>query len=81
MQHYHRCSDIHALLPLWVVSATVLYSLLSMQVSGFPTIMFVSGKDGAVLSYDGSREKDDLIKFINDHSSRVSASSVSKVEL
>ncbi|KAL3145268.1 hypothetical protein ABBQ32_001008 [Trebouxia sp. C0010 RCD-2024] len=52
------------------------------SVSGFPTIMFVSGKDGSVSSYEGSREQDDLIKFINDHSTRSSSvGSGSKDEL
>lgn len=54
----------------------------SLQVSGFPTIMFVSGKDGSISSYEGSREQDDLIKFINDHSTRSSSvGSSSKDEL
>ena len=51
------------------------------QVSGFPTIMFVSGKDGSVISYDGNRQEDDMVKFINEHSSAASASTVSKDEL
>lgn len=52
-----------------------------LQVSGFPTIMFVSGKDGSVISYDGNRQQDDMINFINEHSSAVSSGSVSKDEL
>lgn len=45
--------------------------------------MFVSGKDGAISSYEGSRDQDDLIKFINDHSSKSSSAigSGSKDEL
>lgn len=43
--------------------------------------MFVSGKDGAILPYEGSREQDDLIKFVNDHSSKASVSSDNKDEL
>ena len=52
-----------------------------MQVAGFPTIMFVSGKDGSVVSYDGNRQQDDMIAFINDHSSVKSAGSASRDEL
>lgn len=54
---------------------------MCLQVSGFPTIMFVSGKNGAILPYEGSREKDDMISFINKHSSKSGASSASKDEL
>lgn len=43
--------------------------------------MFVSGKDGAILPYEGSREEDDLIKFVNAHSSKSSVHSGSKDEL
>lgn len=43
--------------------------------------MFVSGKDGAVLPYEGSREQDDLVKFVNDHSTKASIGSNSKDEL
>ncbi len=60
----------------------VLMKLLQMlQVSGFPTIMFVSGKDGSVISYDGNRQQEDMIKFINEHSSGLSHKSASKDEL
>ncbi len=52
-----------------------------LQVSGFPTIMFVSGKDGSVISYDGNRQQEDMIKFINEHSSGLSHKSASKDEL
>ena len=52
-----------------------------LQVSGFPTIMFVSGKDGSVISYDGNRQQEDMIKFINEHSSGLSYKSASKDEL
>jgi len=60
----------------------VLMTLAEMlQVSGFPTIMFVSGKDGSVISYDGNRQQEDMIKFINEHSSGLSPKSASKDEL
>lgn len=53
-----------------------------MQVAGFPTIMFVSGKDGSVISYDGDRKEADFVSFINKHSSTSSAGSAgSKDEL
>lgn len=51
------------------------------SVSGFPTIMFVSGKDGSVVSYDGNRQQEDMIKFINEHSSGLSHKTASKDEL
>ena len=60
----------------------VLLTLIQMlQVSGFPTIMFVSGKDGSVVSYDGNRQQEDMIKFINEHSSGLSHKTASKDEL
>ena len=43
--------------------------------------MFVSGKDGAILEYDGSREEDAFIKFVNEHSTKSSVHSGSKDEL
>lgn len=43
--------------------------------------MFVSGKDGAILPYEGSRDQEDLIKFVNEHSSKSSVGSDSKDEL
>ena len=45
--------------------------------------MFVSGKDGSIISYEGNRQQDDMIDFINKHSSASSAKSggTSKDEL
>ena len=54
---------------------------LLLQVSGFPTIMFVSGKDGSVISYDGDRKEADFVSFINKHSSVSSSGSAAHEEL
>lgn len=39
--------------------------------------MFVSGKDGSVVSYDGDRKEEDFVSFINKHSSASSTGSSS----
>lgn len=44
--------------------------LLALQVRGFPTIFFVSGKDGSVLEYSGDRSEDDLTAYIRSHASQ-----------
>ena len=36
-----------------------------MQIIGYPTIMFVSAKDGSILDYKGKRVLSDLINFVN----------------
>jgi len=39
------------------------------NVKGFPTIYFVKGSTGDVISYDGSRDKDGFMSFIKKHAS------------
>ena len=54
--------------------------IADLQVSGIPTLMFVSGKDGSVVSYEGDRKEEDFVAFINKHSSAKSAGSASLKE-
>lgn len=35
-----------------------------MQVRGFPTIIFVNGKDGSIAAYTGDRSEADLISYV-----------------
>jgi hypothetical protein len=50
-----------------------------LQVKGFPTLKFVVGETGDILDYSGDRSKEDLIKFVKQHS-RADASTSSAEE-
>lgn len=43
------------------------------DVKGFPTIVFVSGKDQTVLPYSGDRSEEDLVKFVKSNASSKAA--------
>jgi protein disulfide-isomerase A1 len=52
----------------------------TFEVKGFPTLAFVSGKDGSVHAYSGDRSEDDLIAFVKKHASKAVDAEDSKTE-
>ena len=52
-----------------------------MQVKGFPTITFVSGRSGDVTVYSGDRTEEDLISFVNTHATLSSSAAGDHSEL
>ncbi len=41
------------------------------DVNGYPSLYFVPGDTKKPIAYSGGREKEDIIKFINEHAAKV----------